>query len=207
MKVKRLFTLAALLTSSLAGAIDLENKYYAGLNFGGQYSFRSGGSLSYRPNVLIGYHYEKSSKLELEINGDVESLKHFTIGFLGNYRYYPDFKIDPVTLYVSAGLGAGYTKGGVSSTSVTGDGGTTATKEEPAKVTVPVVYAGETVADGTSMIDKVLGYFFYKLKVGVDYEFTPQIVGAVGINVGGSVHSLIKLNPGTGIELGIRYNF
>ncbi|MGL9731444.1 MAG: hypothetical protein ACR5KX_01225 [Wolbachia sp.] len=35
-----------------------------------------------------------------------------------------------------------------------------------------------------SLADKILGFISYKLKVGVDYEITPQIFGAVGITVG-----------------------
>lgn len=213
MKMKKYFTLAALLTSSLAGAIDLgdlENKYYAGLNFGGEYS----GKLSTRPNILIGYHYEKSSKLELEINANFHSLTDVTLVLLGNYRYYPDLNIDPVTLYVSGGLGTGFRTGGGASTTSPSEGEKVTPSDDDEVIqqeepnTESAAYAGEGAAAGPSMVDNVLGYFHYKLKVGVDYEFTPQIISAVGINLGGSFHGLIKTQRvGTGIELGIRYNF
>ncbi|MGL9775808.1 MAG: hypothetical protein ACR5K1_04325 [Wolbachia sp.] len=60
-----------------------------------------------------------------------------------------------------------------------------------------------------SLADKILGSISYKLKVGVDYEITPQIVGAVGITVGGQLSGFkppIKM-PDTTLEVGIRYNF
>ncbi|WCR59830.1 MAG: hypothetical protein PG978_001278 [Wolbachia endosymbiont of Ctenocephalides felis wCfeF] len=59
-----------------------------------------------------------------------------------------------------------------------------------------------------SLADKILGSISYKLKVGVDYEITPQIVGAVGITMGGQLSSLKALKiPDAVLELGVRYNF
>ncbi|MDG7053238.1 MAG: hypothetical protein LKM45_05165, partial [Wolbachia endosymbiont of Alcedoecus sp.] len=46
---------------------------------------------------------------------------------------------------------------------------------------------GGTDTVNLSLVDKILGSISYKLKVGVDYEFTPQIVGAVGITMGGQL--------------------
>ncbi|MGL9718858.1 MAG: hypothetical protein ACR5K9_09690 [Wolbachia sp.] len=58
------------------------------------------------------------------------------------------------------------------------------------------------------LIDKILGSISYKLKVGVDYEITSQIVGAVGITVGGKLSGLKALKmPDATLEVGIRYNF
>lgn len=51
--------------------------------------------------------------------------------------------------------------------------------------TVPGIYGTEL--PGQSIADKILGSISYKLKVGVDYEITSQIVGAVGITVGGQL--------------------
>ena len=227
MKIKRLFTLAALLTSSLAGALDLEDKYYAGLNFGGGYS----SGLNLRPNILLGYHYQESSKFELEINSNIQSLKSIGAGLLFNYRYYPKLDIDPVTLYVSGGLGGyvqiigGSNSGSSDAKSEAGDGPSPAEtpKTEVAASPVPVGDDAVQASDGTvrasedavqassasssSTLDKILGYVAYKVKVGVDYEFTPQIIGAFGLNVGGQLNQLLDLNVGTGFELGIRYNF
>ncbi len=62
---------------------------------------------------------------------------------------------------------------------------------------------------GPSIVDKILGSISYKLKVGVDYEITPQIVGAVGITMGGQLSNFkppIQI-PDAVLELGVRYNF
>ncbi|MCM1002315.1 hypothetical protein [Wolbachia pipientis] len=68
-----------------------------------------------------------------------------------------------------------------------------------------------TVADERKilpLIDKILGSISYKLKVGVDYEITPQIVGTVGITVGGQLSGLKALKmPDATLKVGIRYNF
>ncbi|MDD9336030.1 MAG: hypothetical protein PV345_01450 [Wolbachia sp.] len=102
--MKKLFTLAVLLASSLAGAVDLadlENKCYAGFNFSVGY----GNGLNLKPSLILGYNYQKSSKLELEINSDIFPLSNIEFGLLVNYRYYPELNIYPVTLYFSGGLG------------------------------------------------------------------------------------------------------
>jgi hypothetical protein len=110
MKMKRLFTLAVLLTSSLAGAVDgvadSEEKYYAGLNFSAGW----GDSFVMKPSVVFGYHHDKNSKFELEALTNISNitdnaLRKIGISLLANYRYYPDLDIDPVKLYVSGGLG------------------------------------------------------------------------------------------------------
>ncbi|WP_341808414.1 hypothetical protein [Wolbachia endosymbiont (group E) of Neria commutata] len=270
MKTKKLFTLAALLTSSLASAVDLadlENKYYVGLNFGGEYS----GGLNLRPNLLIGYHYKKSSKLELEINSSIHSLKNIGIGLLANYPYYPDIDLGPATLYVSGGLGSyiqiigeASSGGDADKSSVLSisdeDKSIETASESPcspeerrkeiiqliakmhydvnkqeftddlskigsgikneceklkalnktikevteATQSSPVMYTNQVTTNQPSA-NKILGHIAYKLKIGVDYKFTPRIIGAVGLNLSGSLNSLSQV--GTGIEVGIRYNF
>lgn len=104
--MKRLCTLAVLLTSSLASAAgdvaaSLESQYYAGLNFGAGW----GGGFVVKPSVVFGYHYDQNSKFELEVLSNVKSLKSIGASLLANYRFYPDLDIDPVKLYVSGGLG------------------------------------------------------------------------------------------------------
>lgn len=200
MKIKRLCVLAVLLTSSLAGAASnsaskSEDKYYAGLNFGAGW----GGGFIMKPSVVFGYHHNKNSKFELEVLANMSDIAKDTrkIGasLLANYRYYPDLDIDPVKLYVSGGLGGylqvipfGFGNGGTS---------------EPAASTDVGAAAGET-----SVVDKILGSISYKLKVGVDYEITPQIVGAVGVTAGGQLSGIKALQiPDATLEVGIRYNF
>ncbi|MDX5462326.1 MAG: hypothetical protein O7157_02025 [Wolbachia endosymbiont of Tetragnatha montana] len=182
MKMKRLCALAVLLTSSLAGAASnsaskSEDQYYAGLNFGAGW----GSGLKIKPSVVFGYHYDKSSKFELEVLTDISDMfgttKKMGASLLANYRYYPDLDIDPVKLYVSGGLG-GHLQ----------------------------VYPFEIA--GTETLDKVLGAISYKLKVGVDYEIAPQIVGTVGIAAGGQLSGIKALQiPDATLEVGIRYNF
>ncbi|MDG7057152.1 MAG: hypothetical protein LKM43_03315, partial [Wolbachia endosymbiont of Penenirmus auritus] len=68
---------------------------------------------------------------------------------------------------------------------------------------------GSSKPAGPSLVDKILGSISYKLKVGVDYEITPQIVGAVGITMGGQLSNFkppIQI-PDAVLELGVRYNF
>ncbi|WP_375604034.1 hypothetical protein NOX90_06785 [Wolbachia endosymbiont of Anurida maritima] len=190
MKIKRLCVLAVLLTSSLTGAANnsaskSEDQYYAGLNFGAGW----GGGLKIKPSVVFGYHYDKSSKLELEVLTDISDMfggkdaegkdkeKKMGASLLVNYRYYPDVDIDPVKLYVSGGLG-GHVQ----------------------------VYPFGIV--GTETLDKILGSISYKLKVGVDYEITPQIVGTAGIAAGGRLSGIkAKQILDATLEVGIRYNF
>ncbi|WP_353277050.1 hypothetical protein [Wolbachia endosymbiont (group A) of Agelastica alni] len=197
MKMKRLCVLAVLLTSSLAGAANnsaskSEDQYYAGLNFGAGW----GGGLKIKPSVVFGYHHDKNSKFELEVLTDISDMfgageKKMGASLLANYRYYPDLDIDPVKLYVSGGLG-GYLQVipfgfGKASGSSEGDG---------------------AAAEKASVVDNILGSISYKLKVGVDYEIAPQIVGAVGVAVGGQLSGIkAKQIPDAILEVGIRYNF
>ncbi|MFP3024913.1 MAG: hypothetical protein ACEY3L_01165 [Wolbachia sp.] len=196
MKIKGLCVLAVLLTSSLAGAASnkvssnsAKEQYYAGLNFGGGW----GTGLKIKPGLVFGYNYDKSSKFELEILTDVSDMfgaadKKMGASLLANYRYYPDVDIDPVKLYVSGGLG-GY---------------------------LQVIPFGSGKSEGSSnaaeaqdnTLDKVLGAIPYKLKVGVDYEIAPQIVGTAALTVGGQLSGLkAKQIPDAMLEVGVRYNF
>ncbi|WP_264736029.1 hypothetical protein [Wolbachia endosymbiont (group A) of Rhinocyllus conicus] len=197
MKMKRLCVLAVLLTSSLAGAANnsaskSEDQYYAGLNFGAGW----GGGFVMKPSVVFGYHHDKNSKFELEVLANMSDIankdtRKIGASLLANYRYYPDLDIDPVKLYVSGGLG-GYLQVipfgfGKASGSSEGDG---------------------AAAEEASVVDKILGSISYKLKVGVDYEIAPQIVGAVGIAAGGQLSGIKALQiPDATLEVGIRYNF
>ncbi|TVS92431.1 hypothetical protein COM43_000765 [Wolbachia pipientis] len=232
MKMKRLCVLAVLLTSSLAGtatnsasksdasksgasksgasksgtsksgaatnsASKSEDQYYAGLNFG----TRWGESFQLKPSVVFGYHHNQNSKFELEVLADISDIakgkRKIGASLLANYRYYPDLDIDPVKLYVSGGLG-GYLKvipfGSVkASESPEGDGTAKENKQEP---------------PGPSLVDNILGSISYKLKVGVDYEIAPQIVGTAGVTAGGQLsHIKAKQIPDAILEVGIRYNF
>lgn len=234
--MKRLYALAVLLTSSLAsaadGVADLEGQYYAGLNFGAGW----GGGFKMKPSVVFGYHHDKNSKFELEVLANMSDIAKATrkIGasLLANYRFYPDLDIDPVKLYVSGGLGGylqvipfGFSKGIVSAPSVGGGdetgGGDTGNNTEGSDnaeggeggaisgATVSPIYANEEEKpEGLPLVDKVLGFISYKLKVGVDYEITPQIVGAVGVTMGGQLGDLkAKQIPDAVLEVGVRYNF
>ncbi|WP_264337712.1 outer membrane beta-barrel protein [Wolbachia endosymbiont (group B) of Dolichovespula media] len=203
MKIKGLCVLAVLLTSSLAGAASnkaasnsAKEQYYAGLNFGGGW----GTGLKIKPGLVFGYNYDKSSKFELEILTDVSDMfggkdaegkdkdKKMGASLLANYRYYPDVDIDPVKLYVSGGLG-GY---------------------------LQVIPFGSGKSEGNSnaaeaqdnTLDKVLGAISYKLKVGVDYEVAPQIVGTAALTVGGQLSGVKAMTvPDMMLEVGVRYNF
>lgn len=211
MKIKRLFTLAALLTaSSLASALDtsdLKDQYYAGLNFGVGYH----GGINLHPSIVIGYHYDKNSKIELETVADFSIKAHrLSLSPMINYRFYPDLDLDPVTLYVSAGLG-----GRLPILAGTAGGGGGAAQEsappapENALQSEPTLYADDPVATGGSALDKVLNYVDIKLKIGVDYAFTSQIIGAVGLYTGGNLLAIKTAGgiPNAVLELGIRYNF
>lgn len=207
MKMKRLCVLAVLLTSSLAGAANnsasksgaatnsaskSEDQYYAGLNFGAGW----GNGFVMKPSVVFGYHHDKNSKFELEVLANMSDIAKDTrkIGasLLANYRYYPDLDIDPVKLYVSGGLG-GYLQvipfGSVKASEPPEGDGAAAEKKE-------------------SVVDKILSSISYKLKVGVDYEIAPQIVGTAGVTAGGQLSGIkAKQIPDAILEVGIRYNF
>ncbi len=211
MKIKRLCVLAVLLTSSLAGAASnsaskSEDKYYAGLNFGTGW----GGGFKMKPGVVLGYHYDQNSKFELEVLSNIKSLKSIGASLLANYRFYPDLDIDPVKLYVSGGLG-GYLQitpfgFGVSDT-VDGDGNSSQEEKEKEEETQGAPESGGEAA-GSSVVDKILSSISYKLKLGVDYEITPQIIGAVGMTMGGQLSGIkAKQIPDATLEIGVRYNF
>ncbi|MFP3014808.1 MAG: hypothetical protein ACEY3B_00555 [Wolbachia sp.] len=214
MKMKRLCVLAVLLTSSLAGtatnsasksgasksgaatnsASKSEDQYYAGLNFGAGW----GSGFVMKPSVVFGYHHDKNSKFELEVLANMSDIAKDTrkIGasLLANYRYYPDLDIDPVKLYVSGGLG-GYLQ-------VIPFGFGNSDTSKPASTDVVAA------AEESSVVDKILGSISYKLKVGVDYEIAPQIVGTAGVTAGGQLSGIkAKRIPDAILEVGIRYNF
>ncbi len=211
MKIKGLCVLAVLLTSSLAGAASnkaasnsAKEQYYAGLNFGGGW----GTGLKIKPGLVFGYNYDKSSKFELEILTDVSDMfgakdKKMGASLLANYRYYPDVDIDPVKLYVSGGLG-GYLQ------VIPFGSGTAQTKklkDESAKSNpkTEVISSADTKSE---TLDKILGAISYKLKVGVDYEVAPQIVGTAALTVGGQLSGLkAKQIPDAMLEVGVRYSF
>lgn len=220
MKIKGLCVLAVLLTSSLAGAASnkaasngAKEQYYAGLNFGGGW----GGSLKIKPGLVFGYNYDKSSKFELEVLTDVsdmsggkvldkdgkpkeeDKVKKMGVSLLANYRYYPDVDIDPVKLYVSGGLG----------------GHLAITFNEKEKTDSEKVNTGQAptlqqagVQDEDKTLDKILDAISYKLKVGVDYEVAPQVVGTAALSVGGQLSGLkAKQIPDIMLEVGVRYSF
>lgn len=59
-----------------------------------------------------------------------------------------------------------------------------------------------------SLVDNILGSISYKLKVGVGYEITSQIIGAVGVTAGGQLSGIKALQTSDAtLEVGIRYNF
>ncbi len=245
--MKRLCALAVLLTSSLASAANnvvanSESQYYAGLNFGA--GLRNGLKIDnfvMKPSIVLGYHYDKNSKFELEVLTNISNItdddkRLVGASLLANYRFYPDLDIDPVKLYVSAGLG-GYLQiiGNNQTTSKTAQmlQGVVGGKDsalgkgvgkidsiasgllDKTKVIGGVVKKADSLVGRISktqqqqpVIDKILNAISYKLKIGVDYEITPQIVGAVGIAMGGQLGGLkAKQIPDAILELGIRYNF
>lgn len=214
MKMKRLCVLAVLLTSSLAGAANnsaskSEDQYYAGLNFGAG----CGGGFVMKPSVVFGYHHDKNSKFELEVLANMSDIankdtRKIGVSLLANYRYYPDLDIDPVKLYISGGLGGylqvipfGFGEGGESKDSKP--------KDPEATTTLSAGEVTGAAAEEASVVDKILGSISYKLKVGVDYEIAPQIVGTVGVTAGGQLSGFkppLQI-PDAILEVGIRYNF
>ncbi|MGL9717300.1 MAG: hypothetical protein ACR5K9_01105 [Wolbachia sp.] len=245
MKMKRLCALAVLLTSSLASAADdavanFESQYYAGLNFGA--GLRGGFNIDnfvMKPSIVLGYHYDKNSKFELEALTDISNItdkKERAIGasLLANYRFYPDLDIDPVKLYVSAGLG-GYLQiiEGSQKSSHTAQalqnvvgkdtllgkgvgkmdnliGGLVDKTKVVSKVTKKADELVGKVSNPPkpSIADKILDSISYKLKIGVDCEITPQIVGTAGIAMSGQLSGLkAKQIPDATLEVGVHYNF
>lgn len=209
MKIKGLCVLAVLLTSSLAGAASnkaasnsAKEQYYAGLNFGGGW----GTGLKIKTGLVFGYNYDKSSKFELEILTDVSDMfgaadNKMGASLLANYRYYPDVDIDPVKLYVSGGLG-GYLQ------VIPFGSGTDKNKQSKSEKPDPQTEATSSADTQNETLDKILGVISYKLKVGVDYEVAPQIVGTAALTVGGQLSGVKAMTaPEMMLEVGVRYNF
>ncbi len=185
MKIKGLCVLAVLLTSSLAGAASnkaasnsAKEQYYAGLNFGGGW----GTGLKIKPGLVFGYNYDKSSKFELEILTDVSDMFGAADKKMGA-SLLANYRYYPDVDIDPVKL---YVSGGL--------GGHLQ------------VYPFDIV--GTETLDKILGAISYKLKVGVDYEVAPQIVGTAALTVGGQLSSLkAKQIPDAMLEVGVRYSF
>ncbi|WP_265042365.1 cell envelope biogenesis protein OmpA [Wolbachia endosymbiont (group B) of Melanostoma mellinum] len=207
-----------------------EDQYYVGLNFGAGW----GDTFKMKPSVVFGYNYDKNSKFELEVLANISDItnaqnRKVGAGLLANYRYYPDLEIDPIKLYASIGLG-GYIQvlpsfgfGSSSTGKNVADSGNSGnivdkdstendnTREEEKEREAPALLAadGSKVTSDPSLVDKILSSISYKLKVGVDYEFTPQIVATVAIAASGQLSAFkppVQI-PDAIIEVGIRYNF
>lgn len=168
-----------------------EDQYYVGyvgLNFG----TRWGESFQLKPSVVFGYHHNQNSKFELEVLADISDItdkdkRKVGASLLANYLYYPDLEIDPIKLYASIGLG-GYIR------------------------ILPSFGLGEDTNANTTkneILDKILGTIAYKVKLGVDCEIIPQIVGTVAIAASGQLSGFKPpmKKPDAIIEVGIRYNF
>ncbi len=198
MKIKGLCVLAVLLTSSLAGAASnkvasnsAKEQYYAGLNFGGGW----GTGLKIKPGLVFGYNYDKSSKFELEILTDVSDM-------FGGKVVDADGKStqEDKVKKMGASLLANYRY-------------YPDVDIDPVKLYVSgglgghlQVYPFEIV--GAETLDKILGAISYKLKVGVDYEVAPQIVGTAALSVGGQLSGVKAMAvPDMMLEVGVRYNF
>lgn len=187
MKIKGLCVLAVLLTSSLAGAASnsAKEQYYAGLNFGGGW----GTGLKIKPGLVFGYNYDKSSKFELEILTDVSDM------FGGK-----DAEGKDKDKKMGASLLANYRY-------------YPDVDIDPVKLYVSGGLGGHlqvmpfSLGEGETL-DKILGAISYKLKVGVDYEVAPQIVGTAALTVGGQLSGLkAKQIPDAMLEVGVRYSF
>ncbi|WP_264685281.1 cell envelope biogenesis protein OmpA [Wolbachia endosymbiont (group B) of Parapoynx stratiotata] len=174
-----------------------EDHYYVGLNFG----TRWGESFQLKPSVVFGYHHNKSSKFELEVLANISDItnaqnRKVGAGLLANYLYYPDLEIDPIKLYASIGLG-GY----IRILPSFGLGEDTNAVNSAATVAA--------AAGQNETLDKILGAISYKVKLGVDCEIIPQIVGTVAIAASGQLSGFKPpmKKPDAIIEVGIRYNF
>ncbi|WP_353279107.1 hypothetical protein [Wolbachia endosymbiont (group B) of Longitarsus flavicornis] len=239
MKMKKLFAIllaSSLASTASSSASELEDRYedhyYVGLNFGAGW----GDTFKMKPSVVFGYNYDKNSKFELEVLANISDItdkqkRKVGASLLANYRYYPDLEIDPIKLYASIGLGGyiqvlpsfglggsstGETKGKnvankddsgrITNEDVTENDNTK--KEEEKSQEAPALLAADETSD-PSLVDKILSSISYKLKVGVDYEFTPQIVATVAIAASGQLSAFkppVQI-PDAIIEVGIRYNF
>ncbi len=205
---------------------------YVGLNFGTQWSEK----FQFKPSVVFGYHHNQNSKFELEVLADISDItdkdkRKVGASLLANYLYYPDLEIDPIKLYASIGLGGyirilpsfgfggsstgettgkSFTDSGGSGKMVNGGGGKNGDKgtgEEESQEAPALLAAAET--SDPSLVDKILNSISYKLKVGVDCEIIPQIVGTVAIAASGQLSGFKPpmKKPYAIIEVGIRYNF
>ncbi len=92
-----------------------------------------------------------------------------------------------------------------------GTGNDNKREEEEESQEAPALLAadGSKITSDPSLIDKILSSISYKLKVGVDYEFIPQIVATVAIAASGQFSGFkppVQI-PDAIIEVGIRYNF
>lgn len=171
---------------------------YVGLNFG----TRWGESFKLNPNVVFGYHHNKNSKFELEVLADISDItdkakRKVGASLLANYLYYPDLEIDPIKLYASIGLG-GY----IRILPSFGLGEDTNAVNTPNSAATAAAGQNET-------LDKILGTIAYKVKLGVDCEIIPQIIGTVAIAASGQLSGFKPpmKKPDAIIEVGIRYNF
>lgn len=177
-----------------------EDHYYVGLNFG----TRWGESFKLNPNVVFGYHHNKNSKFELEVLADISDItdkakRKVGASLLANYLYYPDLEIDPIKLYASIGLG-GY----IRILPSFGLGEDTNAVNTPNSAATVAAAAGQN-----ETLDKILGTIAYKVKLGVDCEIIPQIIGTVAIAASGQLSGFKPpmKKPDAIIEVGIRYNF
>ncbi|WP_241653964.1 hypothetical protein [Wolbachia endosymbiont of Nilaparvata lugens] len=198
MKIKGLCVLAVLLTSSLAGAASnkvasnsAKEQYYAGLNFGGGW----GTGLKIKPGLVFGYNYDKSSKFELEILTDVSDMFGGKVVGEGG-RLTQEDKVKKMGASLLANYRY-YPDVDIDPVKLYVSGGLGGHLQ---------VYPFEIV--GAETLDKILGAISYKLKVGVDYEIAPQIVGTAALTVGGQLSGLkAKQMPDAMLEVGVRYNF
>lgn len=182
MKMKRLCVLAVLLTSSLAGAATNSASKSEDQYYAGlNFGAGWGGGFKMKPSVVFGYHHDKNSKFELEVLTDISDM--FGTEKKMGASLLANYRYYPDLDIDPVKL---YVSGGL--------GGHLQV--------YPFLVAGDEV------LDKVLGAISYKLKVGVDYEIAPQIVGAVGVTAGGQLSGIkAKQIPDAILEVGIRYNF
>ncbi len=184
MKIKGLCVLAVLLTSSLAGAASnkaASNSAKEQYYAGLNFGGGWGTGLKIKPGLVFGYNYDKSSKFELEILTDVSNM-------LGETKTMGTSLLANYRYYPDVDIDPVklYVSGGL--------GGHLQ------------VYPFEIV--GADTTDKILGAISYKLKVGVDYEVAPQIVGTAALTVGGQLSGVKAMTvPDMMLEVGVRYNF
>lgn len=184
MKIKGLCVLAVLLTSSLAGAASnkaASNSAKEQYYAGLNFGGGWGTGLKIKPGLVFGYNYDKSSKFELEILTDVSNM-------LGDTKTMGASLLANYRYYPDVDI-------------------------DPVKLYVSGGLGGHlqvmpfSLGEGETL-DKILGAISYKLKVGVDYEVAPQIVGTAALTVGGQLSGLkAKQIPDAMLEVGVRYSF